>query len=73
MSDRYKQHKMDSITITKKIIQENLGQLGSWTTLFGETAVNKQDDLADCFLQGLWYLNREKRITYADNLKINSV
>lgn len=72
MSDRYKQHKMDSITITKKIIQENLGQIGSWTTLF-TAAKSKQDDLADCFLQGLWYLNREKRITYADNLKINSV
>ncbi len=75
--NRYKQHKMDSIVISKKIIQENMEQFGSWTTLFDETAagknINKQDDLADCFLQGLWYLKREKIITYADNLKINIV
>lgn len=71
--NRYKQHKMDSITISKKIIQENMEQLGSWTTLFDESAKGKQDDLADCFLQGLWYLKREKIITYAENLKINIV
>lgn len=77
MSDRYKQHKMDSITITQKIIQENLGQIGSWTSLFDKTAggkgMSKCDDLADCFLQGLWYLKREKIITYAENLKIKIV
>ena len=75
--NRYKQHKMDSITITKKIIQENVEQLGSWTSLFDETirgkSMQKCDDLADCFLQGLWYLKREKIITYADNLKIKIV
>lgn len=33
----------------------------------------KRDDLADCFLQGIWYLKHNKIIHYADNLKINSV
>jgi hypothetical protein len=34
---------------------------------------DKQDDLADAFLQGLWYFKNRNIITYADDLKINSV
>jgi hypothetical protein len=30
----------------------------------------KMDDLADCFLQGLWYIKNKNIITYADDLKI---
>ena len=35
--------------------------------------VSKKDDLADCFLQGLWYFKHKNIISYADNLKINIV
>jgi hypothetical protein len=33
----------------------------------------KKDDLADAFLQGLWYLEKQNRISIAANLKINIV
>jgi hypothetical protein len=36
-------------------------------------AHKKKDDLADSFLQGIWYLKNKNIITYAENLKINSV
>jgi hypothetical protein len=34
---------------------------------------SKKDDLADCFLQGLYYLKMQKLITYAEDLKINCI
>lgn len=64
----YKQHKIDSIEISKKILDINI--LGKWDLIFQTT---KKDDLADAFLQGLWYLKNKKIITYAENLKINCV
>jgi len=36
-------------------------------------AAAKKDDLADCFLQGIYYLKRENIIMYSENLKINIV
>jgi len=33
----------------------------------------KKDDLADCFLQGLWYLKQKNIILYAEDLKIKIV
>jgi hypothetical protein len=33
----------------------------------------KKDDLADSFLQGIWYLKHKKIILYAEDLKINIV
>jgi len=33
----------------------------------------KKDDLADSFLQGIWYLKHNNIITYAEDLKINIV
>jgi hypothetical protein len=33
----------------------------------------KKDDLADCFLQGIYYLKREKLITYSEDLEIKVV
>jgi len=33
----------------------------------------KKDDLADSFLQGIWYLKHKNIIMYAEDLKINSV
>jgi len=50
----YKQRKKLSIEITKKIIQ-NDQRFSIWIDKFNNS--NKKDDLADCFLQGLWYIN----------------
>ena len=65
----YKKHKNDGISICKQFVQEN-NQLHSWKPLF-ET--KKKDDLADAFLQGIWYMKRENIISYAENLNINCV
>ena len=65
----YKKHKKDGIYICEKFLQENI-QLTSWTPLF-ET--KKKDDLADAFLQGIWYMKHRNIISYAENLNINCV
>ena len=71
-SQNYKQHKKDGITFCSQLMDAN-----DWTyakELWKETeSATKRDDLADCFLQGIWYLKRAKIITYAEDLKINSV
>ena len=67
--NNYKQHKKDGIFFCKQFLEKN-GELGLWYHVLETT---KRDDLADCFLQGIWYLKREKIITYAEDLKINSI
>lgn len=67
--NNYKQHKKDGIFFCKQFLEKNAG-LGEWSHVLETT---KRDDLADCFLQGVWYLKREKIITYAEDLKINSI
>ena len=72
VQEKYKQHKIDSIQICTRFLTENPDLTSpSWTTNFSNSG--KKDDLADCFLQGIWYLKREKIISYAENLKINIV
>jgi hypothetical protein len=66
----YRQHKMDAVAITNTLI-EKTPNLHSWKSIFEKS--KKRDDLADCFLQGLWFLRREKIITYADDLEIKIV
>ena len=68
-ANTYSQHKKDSVKISRIILEENPG-LGSWEHLW---SVTKKDDLADSFLQGLWFFKHQKLITYADNLKINCI
>lgn len=65
----YKQHKKDAIIFSKRFLAENPG-LGQWDEALN---TSKKDDLADAFLQGIWYLKHVKLITYADDLKINLV
>ena len=65
----YKQHKSDGIEICKQILGQN-PCLGKSPDVLN---VSKKDDLADSFLQGIWYLKRDNIITYADDLKINCV
>ena len=71
-SQNYKQHKKDGIAFCSQLMEAN-----DWTyakELWKATeSATKRDDLADCFLQGIWYLKRAKLITYAEDLKINSV
>jgi len=68
--DKYKKHKSDSIAICSRFLDGNT-ELEKWKPCL-ETP--KKDDLADGFLQGIWYLKQNNIITYnADDLKINSV
>jgi hypothetical protein len=67
---RYKKHKADSIVICSRFLDGN-EDLQKWKPCLETT---KKDDLADGFLQGIWYLKQNNIITYnADDLKINSV
>ncbi len=65
----YKQHKKDSIIICQKFLDNN-ETLDNWKNILNTT---KKDDLADSFLQGIWYIKHQKLISYAENLKINCV
>ena len=54
----YKQHKKDAIYYTKNILEKN-DNLKKWNDIFLYEKQNKKDDLADCFLQGIWYFNEK--------------
>jgi len=49
----YKERKKSSIEVTDKLLLKN--NLITWNNMFKKN--KKKDDLADCFLQGLWYIN----------------
>lgn len=71
--NEYKKHKTDGIAICKEFLDANT-EWALWKCRFNDKAfATKKDDLADSFLQGIWYLKNRKIITYAENLKINSV
>jgi hypothetical protein len=55
----YKKHKNDGINITTEIIQKN-DYLNSWLQTFNSS--KKKDDLADAFLQGIWFLKNSEKI-----------
>ena len=65
----YKQHKKDSINICQNFLNNN-ETLHIWKNILN---TSKKDDLADSFLQGIWYIKHQKLISYAENLKINCV
>lgn len=69
----YKKHKTDGIAICREFLEAN-PVWQEWNIRFNDKSLgSKKDDLADSFLQGIWYLKNRKIITYAENLKINSV
>jgi len=69
VNPEYKQHKKDGVFYCSKMLDSN-PLLESWK---GSLEIKKKDDLADCFLQGIWYLKNRNIITFADDLKIKIV
>lgn len=65
----YKAHKKDGVYYCLEIVNMN-NQLASWRTALD---TKKKDDLADAFLQGIWYLRNNNNIIIADDLKIKLV
>jgi hypothetical protein len=53
-TNTYKQNKTDGIHYCTKLLENNV-ELAS-SHVFDKSLTKKKDDLADCFLQGLWYL-----------------
>ena len=65
----YKAHKSDGITYCQEILEKNAA-LTHWNLSMN---TRKKDDLADAFLQGMWYFKQQNIICYADDLKIKLV
>jgi hypothetical protein len=61
-SQKYKNHKKDGVYYSKMVLENNhwVSNNNRWTLESLES--KKKDDLADCFLQGLWYLIKIKKI-----------
>ena len=55
----YKKHKTDGVDITKEILSKNQW-LNEKISILSES--KKKDDLADAFLQGIWFLKKIERI-----------
>jgi hypothetical protein len=65
-NDTYKQHKIDGVYHCLKFLGQNPA-LKSWETQWENPIfAKKKDDLADCFLQGIWYL-KHKNIIQTDS------
>ena len=65
----YKSNKSNGIEICRQFIESNT-ELRGWSTLFNSS--KKRDDLADCFLQAIWYLKNSGSLTYDPANKIIS-
>ena len=55
-NSKYKAHKKDGVALCSQILEKN-GDFILWKHVL-ET--KKKDDLADCFLQGIWYLRKKE-------------
>jgi len=69
-TNTYKDHKRDGIAFCHQFMAAN-GGLAVFRHII--EAAPKKDDLADCFLQGIYYLKRENIIITSENLEINIV
>ena len=66
----YKTHKKDGIHFCTRFLDAN-SELSIFKKVLESSA--KKDDLADCFLQGIYYLKKQNIINYSEDLKIKSV
>jgi hypothetical protein len=66
----YKTHKRDGIAFCNQFMAAN-PDLATFRHIID--ASTKKDDLADSFLQGIYFMRRENIINYSENLKINIV
>jgi len=66
----YSEHKKDGIRFCTMFLEANPAMASS-KAVFEEST--KKDDLADCLLQGIYYLKKQNIITYSDDLKIKFV
>ena len=69
LKEKYKQHKQDSIIICSQFLDKN-EHLKGWINSMNSP---KKDDLADCFLQGIYFLKKQNIINYSEDLKIKFV
>jgi hypothetical protein len=65
----YKEHKSDGIFFCKQFLENN-SQLMFLKQII--EASHKKDDLADSFLQGIYYMKRGNLISYNDKFQISS-
>jgi hypothetical protein len=68
----YSENKKASVRFCKEILSANGNTIGNWLDNL-EQHREKQDDLCDAFLQGIWYLKHHNQITVADDFHINSI
>ena len=66
----YKTHKKDGIHFCTRFLEANSELTGFKKVL---DASGKKEDLADCFLQGIYYFKKQNIINYSEDLKIKSV
>jgi hypothetical protein len=63
----YRDHKRDGVDYTQQLLNAN-PEFQEQKPLFLES--KKKDDLADSFLQGLWYAKHNKKIRYSNEFRI---
>ena len=63
----YNERKKIGINITLELINKN-NQFKQWDNVFVKH--KKKDDLADCYLQGIWYLQEHNLIELKSDIKV---
>ena len=66
----YKDHKKDGIVICTRFLDSNPA-FTPYKKVF--ESIVKKDDMADCFLQGIYYFKKQNIINYSDDLIIKTI